>query len=331
MSARNNTESETPVESISVSLKPVLGLSPRLYVPILWLFLIGLAVFFLLILPGLRRNGTWLTVDTLPPGCEVIFNGQRLGPSGKPVWAPKGEGILEVRKPGFSSFSEETTVPGRVFASRLFPSKRYMQVILTVNDHFSPQAAGLNSFAGWAGTGPENGRYALPPSLTQAAADLASLEGALEGGASDNAAAPKAAAAEGKKPPLTWAPAALPFSLDQRHLADILRAEIITGGGGAPAGAAQLPELIAAAAVFLDNNPQYASALTLLSGQQPGKTGSSTPEETEADMFSAKAAAEKEAVNRRTEKLIAAFPALWQAKRCPAQWTTRSSPLRIRK
>lgn len=233
---------EVSIESIKVTLKPVLGIQPRSYLPVIWGLTVILVVFLLLFLPGIKQNGTFLTVETLPPDASVIIDDIRLGKSGNKVFVPHGERVLTLRRPGFVQDKQKIEVPGRIFASKLFPRKQTMTVILKPETGYDFMASGLRDFAHWSATGPQEGRYAIPPVLTQAARDtlLSDFTGKLPA-------------------------AALPLSIDERQLSDIFRAQFILSSRGTPAGLESIVSFLDTAALeSFDNPDKYLPALHLV-------------------------------------------------------------------
>lgn len=230
-----------PIEDIKVVLKPILGIDPRVYVRIVWLFLAALVIFLLLVLPGIRRNGTVLTVNCSPADASVIVDGIRLGASGEQVFAPKGERTLTVIRPGFITYESPITIKGRIFASRLFPKKQTVTLSLEPLDGKRSLTEEFREFALWAATGKKRDNYAIPPSLTKAARDAIAANDPAEG----------------------LIKAALPLATDERHLADVLRSEVLKDGGGTPFSVLSLLSLFDSTAEMINNGSISTSALIL--------------------------------------------------------------------
>ena len=236
---------DPPLENISVKLKPIIGISPRTYVPAAWVLIMSFIIFILLILPGIRKNGTELTVLSVPADAQVIFNGIRIGSTGQVVFAARGTGELVVSKPGFVDFREERTIRGRIFASRIFPRKETIVVRLNPEKDFNAVKSGIEDYTAWVGTGPAIDAYAIPPSLTLAVRDYIS-------------------SGKATREHLVIARQTLPLGIDERHLADILRSEILLAGNGAPVHADSLVALIGAAAEAIDDSPVIAEGISLM-------------------------------------------------------------------
>jgi formylglycine-generating enzyme required for sulfatase activity len=219
---KNKAVQEVPIESIQVKLKPVFGIQPRTYIPAVWTVILLSAVFFLLMLPGIRKNGTYLKVESLPPGASVIVDGIRLGSSGDNVFVSRGSRNLLVRKQGFIPEEQKIEISGRIFASRIFPLRKTMKVILEPEKDYDFAGEGIREFASWSATGPEESRYAIPPALSRSAENL--LQTGMNDKSSTNNSIPLT---------LQIPMAALPLSLDERQLADITRAQFLLSSRGA--------------------------------------------------------------------------------------------------
>ena len=191
-------------EDIVVRLKPLLGFQPRTYVPAAWIIILSTVVFFLLILPGIRKNGTWMTIYSDPPDVSILVNGVRLGATGRPVFVEKGPQTISLRRPGFRDETLTRTVRGRVFASRLFPRRETLTLSLEAENGYPLWSEAARNFASWVATGAEQNRYALPPVLTTASRDSAAS-------GTDSISLEE------------YFTAVLPMARDSRHLADVLR------------------------------------------------------------------------------------------------------------
>ena len=225
-----STDDES-AESAAVHLTPVFGVHPRVYVPAAWLLIAAAAVFFPLVLPGIRRSGTEVTIYTDPPDASILVDGVRAGRSGKAVFVEKGRRRITLRRPGFQEAVSEMNIEGRIFASRLLPRRLTLRFTLAPKDNHSPWPGAVDDFASWAAVGSHTGRYAIPPVLTAAARDAAAghspgaappeeadsmLSGSGDGGASSNGPLEVSSS--------DLLDAVLPVARDNRHLADALRA-----------------------------------------------------------------------------------------------------------
>lgn len=215
-----STDDES-AESAAVHLTPVFGVHPRVYVPAAWLLIAAAAVFFPLVLPGIRRSGTEVTIYTDPPDASILVDGVRAGRSGKAVFVEKGRRRITLRRPGFQEAVSEMNIEGRIFASRLLPRRLTLRFTLAPKDNHSPWPGAVDDFASWAAVGSHTGRYAIPPVLTAAARDAAAGHSP---GAEPPEEADSASSGSGDASSNDLLDAVLPVARDNRHLADALRA-----------------------------------------------------------------------------------------------------------
>lgn len=233
---KKSTElSEFNPETIKVSLRPVLGIEPRVYVPAAWLVILLFLVFATLILPGIRRNGTWLTVYSNPPDSSVYADGKRLGGSGKPVFVARGKRKLQIRRPGFAEYTADREFRGRVFATLIRPVREEIYVDLDMKKDFPFWQSGISDFESWAATGPEKGRYAIPPVLTSLGRDLT-------------------AAPIDRQDVETAALSLLPMARDERNMADLNRLFYQLASANAPPNPVSLLQYAVDALAFLEKN-----------------------------------------------------------------------------
>jgi len=241
MSAKNkNIKNEKPLEEINVKLSEIHGISPRKYVPAAWILLILAVLFIILILPGLRKNGTYLTVYTFPPDSSVYVDGVRLGASGDELFIKKGSRKVLLRRGGFNDWEKQIDFEGKIFASLFFHKKMTLKAELkpvNPNDKYA-YTEGIKDFALWVSTGKEQGRYAIPPSLTV--------------NARDNLAFDRSAALSPEK----LLDTVLPACLDNRHIADSIRASYILSSGGAPLNASSLIKYSSMLLKYTENKPE---------------------------------------------------------------------------
>ncbi len=253
---KKNRSSEQDPDTIEVRLKPILGISPRHYVPTVWLAIALALIFFLLILPGINQNGTMLTVYSDPPDASVITDGIRAGRTYESVFIPKGNREIRIRRPGFKDEIITKKISGRIFASWLFPKRREIVIVLEPEEPYSIMKRGMNEFSRWNATGADNNRYAIPSSFTRLARDSTVLDSHIV----DLAPLVKAC---------------LPLARDVRHLADINRGLQLFSSPKSVTNPFQLAAYIGETAQMLEELSLMAGVLELMN-QKPD-TGPATP------------------------------------------------------
>lgn len=160
------------VEEISVQFRPIFGVSPRTYVPALYAALVAALLFFLLVFPGIRNNGSEITFTSSPPGASVLIDGVRLGATPFTTFVPRGTRSLEVRKPFFETATDDMTVGGRLVGSLLFPRRRQVDVSLEIA---APEAVlddASRRFSQWALIGRASAQFQFPLVAAPAVEDL---------------------------------------------------------------------------------------------------------------------------------------------------------------
>ena len=224
-------EQQAP-EDVEVRLKPVLGVEPRTYVPVLYGIALLAVLFFVLVYPGIRRHGSLVTVVTTPPDASLLVDGVRLATTPGTVFVRSGSRTIEVRRPGFDAYRDTVDIRGRLVGSWIFPHRTTLRIRLEGADARALADGALSVFAEWSLAGEASGQYQLPPVARQAAGDIKA----------DSAADSAADAWEG------FVAGALPQVASQALLSDLAAASLMTGAKGpiaVPSGIAHAVQLLA--------------------------------------------------------------------------------------
>ena len=174
---KKKTPAAALVSEEKVVLKPVLGIAPRTYVPVLLASALAAALFFLLFFPGLRNPGAKVSVGVLPEGASVLVDGVRAGSAPVEFFVPAGTRAFTIRKPHFAPRELKVDVPGRVFGSLFFPKKLAITVRLEPEAPRELLDAAHREFSSWVLTGEPSAVHKVPAVLTEAAADFTLAEG----------------------------------------------------------------------------------------------------------------------------------------------------------
>ncbi len=111
------------VTDIHVRLKPVHGISPGVYLTVLYGFILLVLLFFLLVFPGIRKNGTQYAITTTPEAAVVFVDNQYRGTTPCSIFIEKGQHTITVKKDFFKPAVFKKEVKGRLFFSLLFPRR----------------------------------------------------------------------------------------------------------------------------------------------------------------------------------------------------------------
>ncbi len=164
MAPRKETpQDEREVESIQVRLQPVLGVKATTYVPVIWGLVLLVALFLLLLYPGLRRYGTLLNVESSPMGATVLIDGVRVGTSPVEAFVGSGQRVVTLQIPHHADIEETVSISGRRFASLLFPRRDTLVVHFRDVDFDDAFATGVREFGAWSLAGEPSVQFQHPP------------------------------------------------------------------------------------------------------------------------------------------------------------------------
>jgi len=166
--------SEQDIARAKVTLKPVLGVRPRVYVPILYSLGILIILFFILVNPGLRNPGAYLVFQGTPESAAVYVDGSYTGNTLDGIHAKPGTHRMEIRKRGFASQTLSAEVPHRIFATLIFRPKVQISYQLKPESLEAIIIPSFKEFADWSLSGKPSAIYQLPTVLSEAAQDAAS-------------------------------------------------------------------------------------------------------------------------------------------------------------
>ena len=128
-------EEELDISSVKVKLKPILGIRPGVYLTWLYGILVATLLFFLLFFPGIRKNGTLLSISTSPQGAAVFVDDLYAGSTPLRTFVQKGTRHLFISRPNFISIDEPIPVKGRLFGSLFLKRKLTIEKRLQLDDY----------------------------------------------------------------------------------------------------------------------------------------------------------------------------------------------------
>ncbi|MDR2110093.1 MAG: SUMF1/EgtB/PvdO family nonheme iron enzyme [Spirochaetaceae bacterium] len=152
-----------------VSLKPLFGVRPGVYLFIFYSLGILVILFFVLIYPGLSNPGSIALLRSEPSGAAVRVDGVYLGTTPCDVFIPRGKRKIEMVLPGFEPYAIQRDIPGRVFGSLIFPVREDIRGSLPTGDPLGALALGAAEYAAWSFAGEPTEAYQIPLSLSEAA------------------------------------------------------------------------------------------------------------------------------------------------------------------
>ncbi|SIQ01127.1 Formylglycine-generating enzyme, required for sulfatase activity, contains SUMF1/FGE domain [Alkalispirochaeta americana] len=158
-----NITSEEELKTVFVTLPPLFGVKPLVYVPLMWAFALVTLLFFLLLFPGLRRYGSMVTVETVPAGSSVYIDGFLQGKAPLETFLPAGKREIRTELAGFETVRKTVPISGRRLGSLVAPRRTTLTVRFAKADRGKIRTETVADFAAWSlGTGP-GGQFQHPP------------------------------------------------------------------------------------------------------------------------------------------------------------------------
>lgn len=207
-------------EQPSVRLKPLFGIAPRRYLPVIYAVVLLILLFVLLLVPGIANNGEVVTFRSTPSGAQVFVDGVRIGATPLTEFVEAGAHSLSVERAHFRGEQTRLDIRGRLFGSLIFPSRRTVDFHLSLSSPRKLAEEAAREFSRWSLVGDATAHYQFPPVLSDAVIDLVAAQNAAANeGARLAEALVDHAAADVRTPAL---------------LKDWTRASFLSKGGGAP-------------------------------------------------------------------------------------------------
>ncbi len=126
------------VDRTTVKLRPVAGIPPATWVPVLHGVGLLLVLFLLLVLPGLRFNGSLVTFSSSPAGARVEVDGRFVGNTPATTRLAAGTRRVTLTRTWFQAHETVFEVRGRLLLSLIAPRRAAFHASLQLGD---PEAA----------------------------------------------------------------------------------------------------------------------------------------------------------------------------------------------
>ncbi|MDR1218924.1 MAG: SUMF1/EgtB/PvdO family nonheme iron enzyme [Treponema sp.] len=230
-------------------LKPLFGVRPGVYLAGLYGLVIVIALFFVLLYPGLKNPGGLLIVSTEPEGAAIWVDGVYQAAAPATIFVPQGKRRICISLPSFTGWQDEIDVTGRAFASLLFPKKTLITATLEAPDPAAVLDQGAAEYAAWSFAGEPTAIYQIPLSLSEAAYRAAF------------AARGNAAALSAMNETLE---AASRFASTTAGARDLIRSKYLIDNGGLSPSPLAVVSSAQGMLSFLSKNPDSATALASL-------------------------------------------------------------------
>jgi hypothetical protein len=212
---------------------------PGVYLAVAGAAVVLLALFFILLYPGIARPGAMVSFISDPAGAALRVDDVYVGSSPCRGFVSKGAHSIEVALPGFETERVECVIPSRLFASALFPLRYDVHTTFFAVDPSAALAGAAYDYASWTFGGEPYAAWQIPLSLSEGVYRVGPA--ASEAGDLLNAAAR--------------------FAVTRAALRDLIRASTLAQNGGNAPSPLTLTHSLAQAAAFLSRNAGSASWL----------------------------------------------------------------------
>jgi hypothetical protein len=123
---------ENPAQpNLEVTLKPILGLPPALYLKYIYTILLLLGLFVIMLYPGLKNYGSYLHITSNTPGASVQIDGVLVGVTPLKKFVKAGEHTLTVSKPFFAVNEQRVKVQGKAWLTLIAPKNQRLPIALS--------------------------------------------------------------------------------------------------------------------------------------------------------------------------------------------------------
>ncbi len=169
---------EEDIEKAVVKLKPVLGIAPGVYLTVFYGFVLTGILFFILLFPGIRKNGTLVYVDSYPPEASVFIDNLYRGSTPVEVFIQAGESEIRIEKKHFKTVIKKEQIRGRVFGSLIFPLKLDLSENMILSDKEQFLKERYKQLSSFALIEDFYDRYQMPPLISKTVTEfLAGTDG----------------------------------------------------------------------------------------------------------------------------------------------------------
>lgn len=150
------------IQNLTVSLKPILGIHQRIYVPVIWALIVAILLFWVTLRPGIVHYESIVSFDSEPDHASVYVDGTRLGATPLILPVSAGERTVEFRHPYAPIFTETIEIPGRRFLSLFFPKRISIAAALDGYMYEDAHRASVIDFSRWSTVGIPSAQFQFP-------------------------------------------------------------------------------------------------------------------------------------------------------------------------
>lgn len=162
-----------PLPEDTVRLKPIFGIRPERYIPIIYASLALILLFLAGFLPGIIHNGSVLITDSSVDELALWVDDVYIGNADEQHFIAKGSHQIRFTKPFFSTVEySDHEVGGRVFATLISKRKMHLSAELRIDDLEGYLQWRLSELAAFSEVRNYSDNYFYPQTLLKTASDL---------------------------------------------------------------------------------------------------------------------------------------------------------------
>ncbi len=180
---------QSDIDQATVRLHSIAGVEPRVYLPAVYAILAMLLLFLALVLPGIRKNGSYLVFEGAPAKSAVFVDDAYKGSIGQNIFLPSGDYSIRVESEGFTPETRNIHIKGRLLGSLIFPRREKIEFGLSAENPAALIHSAYKEYAEWSLAGKPSALYQFPTVLSDAVSALAGT-GALSAPLDRSAPAP---------------------------------------------------------------------------------------------------------------------------------------------
>jgi len=171
-----NKEPLSDFSDVVVELKPIFGIEPEKYLPVIFIALIFIVLFAIFVLPGILSHGTQFTFITIPDKAIISIDGKYIGATPCTTFIKSGKRRIEITKPFYQNIIVEDKVEGGIFASLFVPLKKKNVYNMKLEDIDELVNWSIHDFSEYGILDEFTANYQIPPILSDAVSAVYAAE-----------------------------------------------------------------------------------------------------------------------------------------------------------
>lgn len=174
--AKEKTET-SDFSDVRVTLKPLFGIRPAYYLPVIYLITFALIIFFVLFFPGINKHGTYIRFSTIPDKAPVYVDNKYVGSTPCTAFVKSGDREIKIKKPFYKEILYKEHVKGAIFGTLFFPLGKTVFHECELADVDGLLNWAIKDFAHYGMLKDFTANYQFPPLITSAVSAQYGIKG----------------------------------------------------------------------------------------------------------------------------------------------------------